>query len=167
MNRKLKILSFAFIVIFIVYIALNYYPVIFASFDENGYVDGETFTPNNITYDFRTFSLNSSGSENYTAVVAYSGHAQLIDNGGSYTINVFEWDKMNNLRHWAIRSNMTEELKRPGHIINGTKVIVVDFSSYRLYASYIEDNDTNTAIYVATPDENATVEMIKTLKFRG
>lgn len=57
-------------------------------------MDGETFTPNNITYDFRTFSLNISGTENYTAVVAYSGHTQLIDNGGSYTINVFDWDKM-------------------------------------------------------------------------
>ena len=141
-------------------------PVIIAHFDANQYVDGEAFIPENSEYDFRLFTLNSSESKNYTATIACSGYCQLIDNRGNNTINVLEWNKMSLTQKDIVKSSIYGEFKNPSHMASGIRVFDIDFMGYHLYASYLINSDESILIYIATPSENETVEMIKTLKFR-
>ena len=80
----------AIIILAIFHTAFSYHPIILAAFDDAKYVDGEVFTPVNGSYDFRKFTLNSSQTENYTAIIDTSGFAQFVDGKGNHTINVFE-----------------------------------------------------------------------------
>lgn len=165
MNRAVKII-FILIGICILHSLMTYYPVISASFDEDKYVDGEVFKPVNGTYDFRKFTLNSSQTKNYTTIIDTSGFAQFVDDKGNHTINVLEWDKMTGARRERINSSFMLEFKKPKHVVDNITIIDLDFMSTRFYSSYIYNSDTNTAIYIATPSENETVEMVQTFRFK-
>ena len=145
---------------------ISYYPIISASFDDAKDVDGEVFMPDDGAYDFRKFTLNCSKSRNFTATIDSSGHAQMIDYKYSNTINVLEWDKMTKSNRELLNSSLLKELAKPSHSVDGVEIIDVDYLSAKLYASYAYDEDTNTAVYLSTPSEAQTVEMIKTLKFK-
>lgn len=165
MNGTLKYL-FVIIGVLSLYLLFTYFPVICASFDDAKYVDGEVFTPADGEYDFRKFSLNSSKTRNYTTVICSSGYAQLIDDKGNHTINVVEWDKMTPAMRDMVNSTFNPELKRPSHCSHGIRIIDVDLYGEMLYASPAYDKKTNTLIYIATPSEDETVEMMETLEFR-
>jgi len=166
MNPYLKA-SFILLAACAAYTLIMYHPVIIAHFDDNPYVDEEVFTPVNGTYDFKKFTLKSSNTSNYTTDICCSGYAQLVDYEGNSTINVIEWDKMTYAWRQMENESITKELERPSSIVDGVKVIdVVVFSNYTLYASPYYDGETNTLIYIATPREAETVEMIKTIEFR-
>lgn len=166
MNPYLKF-SLALIGICVAYTLIMYHPVIIASLDENPYVDGEVFTPVNGTYDFKKFTLKSTNTRNYTTDICCSGYAQLVDDKGSSTINVIEWDKMTYAWRQMENESITNELERPSRMVDGVKVIdVVVFSNYTLYAAAYYDDETNTLIYIATPSEAEAIEMIKTIEFR-
>lgn len=141
-------------------------PVIIAHFDADQYVDGEAFIPQNSQYDFRLFTLNSSDSKNYTATIAGSGYCQLVDNRGNNTINVLEWNKMSLTQKGIVNSSIYGEFENPSHMASGIRVFDIDFLGHHLYASYLTNSDESIMIYIATPSENETVEMIKTLKFK-
>ena len=144
-----------------------YHPVIIASLDENPYVDGEVFTPVNGTYDLKKFTLKSTNTSNYTTDICCSGYAQLVDDKGNSTINVIEWNKMTLAWKQMENESFSNELKKPSHMADGIRVIdVVVYDNKRLYAAYGYDEPSNTFVYVATPKENETVEIVKTIKFK-
>jgi len=150
-----------------VYTVIMYHPAIIASLDDDKYIDREVFTPTDGKFDFRKFSLESADAKNYTTYVCCSGFAQLVDDTGNRTINVLEWNKMTLAWKRMENESFSKELKKPSHMADGIKVIdVVVYGNKRIYAAYAYDEPSNTFIYVATPKENETVEMVKTLKFR-
>ena len=157
----------AVLMLAVLHTAFAYHPVILGSFDEAKYVDGEVFRPVNGTYDFKKFTLKSSQTENYTTIIDTSGFAQFLDGKGNHTINVLEWDKMTYAWRQMQNDSLTPELEKPSHLVGGVKIIdVIVFSKYKLYASPVYDYQTNTLIYIATPSEANTVEMVQTLKFK-
>lgn len=149
-----------------IYSLIINFPVIVASFDENPYVDGEIIRPAGNEYDFKIFKLNSSHTKNYNTSVSFSGVCQFLDDGGDHTINVLEWDKMSLPQRNMFNSSISSELEKPHHYRDGIKIIDIDFLSVRLYAAPKFNDDKNILIYVATPSEEDTVEMIKTLEFK-
>ena len=164
MNINLK--TFLVIIgVLVIYLSFLYFPVILATFDDAKYVDGEVFTPVNGEYDFKKFSLNSSQTKNYTAVICSSGYAQLIDDKGNHTINVVEWNKMTYSMRDLVNSTFDPEIKRPGHYSHGIRIIDVDIFSEKLYASPVYSPYEDMLIYIATPSEAETVEMVQTLEF--
>ena len=164
MSKKSKILIILIAVV-IIYILFMLYPLISASFDDEKYVEGEVFTPVDGEYDFRKFRLNCSESRNFTAIVDRSGYAQLVDYRCGNTINIFEWDKMLIMNREHANSSLSKELENPIHDVDGITIIDIDNLPVKLYAAYAYDQDTNTAVYLSSPSENTTVEMIKTLRF--
>ena len=156
----------AIIILGIFHTAFAYHPVILASFDDAKYVDGEVFTPVNGSYDFRKFTLNSSQTENYTAIIDTSGFAQFVDCKGNHTINVFEWDKMTSARMDRINSLLMTELNRPHFTADGVEIINTNVLSAKFYGAHVSFPERNIEIYIATPTVNETVEMVKTLKFK-
>ena len=150
-----------------VYTVIMYHPAIIASLDDDKYIDREVFMPIDGKFDFRKFSLESTGAMNYTTYVCCSGFAQFVDDTESRTINVLEWNKMTLAWKHMENESFSNELKKPSHMVDGIRVIdVVVYDNKRLYAAYGYDESSNTFVYVATPKENETVEMVKTLKFR-
>ena len=164
MNINLK--TFLVIIgVLVIYLSFLYFPVILATFDDAKYVDGEVFTPVNGEYDFKKFSLNSSKTKNYTAVICSSGYAQLIDDKGNHTINVVEWNKMTYAMRDLVNSTFDPEIKRLGHYSHGIRIIDGDIFSEKLYASPVYSPYEDMLIYIATPSEAETVEMVQTLEF--
>lgn len=156
-----------FIGICIIHTLLAYHPVIFASFDDGKYVDGEVFTPANGVYDFRKFSLNSPNTHNYTTMIDCSGFAQFVDDNWTYTINVFEWDKMTGARRERMNSSFQQELEKPHRQIGNVTVYEGVFLNDTFYSAYVTDEKTNTQIYIATPSAAETVEIINSIRFIG
>lgn len=159
---------FKFLLIFFALIAIQVaymnYPAILASFDENKYVNEEVFTPVDGQYDFRLFTLNSSTTKNYTAFVEKSGFAQFVDDKGNHTINVMQWNKMSYTQKDRLYSSFLLELDRSYHETDGIRIIEIDYLGVPFYGAYI--NRTDTLIYIATPTEEETLEMIESLEFK-
>ena len=142
------------------------YPVFLASFDDAKYVDGKVYKPVNGKYDFETFSLKCSHTKNYTAKVENSGFIHLLDNCGNHTINVMEWGKMNYLYKFMLNSSISKEFENPIHMKDGIMIIDVDLDEGRNYAAYSYDESADTLVYLSSPSEAETLEMIKTLQFK-
>ena len=146
------------IILAIFHTAFAYYPIILASFDDAKYVDGEMFTPVNGSYDFRKFTLNSSQTENYTAIIDTSGFAQFVDGKGNHTINVFEWNKMTSGRRERINSLLMTELNRSHFTVDSVEIINTNVLSAKFYGAHVNFPERNTEIYIATPTVNETVK---------
>ena len=165
METKEKILPIVACILMI-FLAFICYPEVMASFDDVKYDDGEVFKPVNGTYDFKKFSLSCPQTQNYTAKVEVCGLAQLADNCGNHTINVLEWDKMG-FPFWLNQnSSISKELEKPNHTVDGIKIIDVDLHPGKVYAASAYDPDTNTLVYLSSPSEKETLEMIKSLEFK-
>lgn len=151
----------------VVYALIINFPGIVASFDENRYVDGKVYLPaNGSEYDFKLFTLNSSKSRNYTTVIAGSGYCQFVDDKGNNTINVLEWNKMNLPHRNNVNSSLEKEFVKPSHITDDVRIIDVDVMGYHFYASNLTNEDKSITIYIATPSESETLEMIRTFEFK-
>lgn len=142
------------------------YPVFLASFDDVKYVDGKVYKPVNGKYDFETFSMKCSHTKNYTAKVENSGFIHLLDNCGNHTINVMEWGKMNYLYRFMLNYSISKEFKNPSHMKGGIRIIEVDLDEGRNYAAYSYNSSRDTLVYLSSPSEAETLEMIKTLEFK-
>ena len=151
--------------IFLSYVFIVNFPFIMASFDEEKYVDGEVFRPVNDSFDFRKFKMTDKNAESYWALIQKSGYAQLIDNTENVTVNVFEWNKMTFAQKDRIYSSFLLEMDRPYHMADGFRVIEVDYWSMSLYGAYAANDDNSTLVYVITPYENRTLELIETVEF--
>ena len=143
------------------------YPVFLASYDDVKYVDGKVYEPVNGKYDFETFSLKCSPTKNYTAKIENSGFIHLLDNCGNHTINVMEWSKMNYLYRFMLNSSISKEFENPSHVKDGIRIIDVDLDEGRNYAASSYDESTDTLVYLSSPNESETLEMIKSLEFKG
>lgn len=130
------------------------------------YIDGEVFTPVDGEYDFKRFTLNSSRTENYTAIVPHRGFVQLVDDKGNHTINIFEWYKMTKSKRDRLCPCFLLELKRPNHISEIIRIIDMDFLGDSFYGVYVNCTDENMLIYIAAPTEAETIEMIQTLEMK-
>lgn len=148
------------------YVFIVNFPFIMASFDEDRYVDGEVFRPVNDSFDFRKFKMTDKNAESYWALIQKSGYTQLIDKSENVTVNVFEWNKMTFTQKDRIYSSFMLELDRPYHIADGFRVIEMDFFSKRFYGAYTTNDNNSTLVYIITPCENYTLELIKTVDFK-
>ena len=156
-----------FVICIAAYILIINFPGIVASFDENRYVDGEVYLPvSDNGYDFKLFTVNSSKSRNYTTVIAGSGYCQFVDDRGNNTINVLEWNKMNIAQRNNVNSSLQKEFINPSHVIDGIRIIDIDFLGHPLYASNLTNDDKSITIYIATPSEEETLEMVRNFEFK-
>ncbi len=131
------------------------------------YTDGEVFIPVDGHYDFRTFSLNSSNAKNFTTRIISNGHVQLIDDTGNITVNVVELDKMIPAKRDSVNTILNGELDKPSWTVDGVCVHQIDFPSYdTLYSAYQKNSTTNTIIYLSTPNEKQTADMMNSLRFK-
>lgn len=165
MNIRWQIPAFMILCV-VIYILIINFPGILATFDENKYVDGEVYFPEGNEYDFGLFTLNSSKSRNYTTIISSSGYCQFVDDKGNNTINVLEWNKMNLPHRMNVNSSFQMEFEKPSHMVDGIRIIDIDFMGYHFYASNLTNEDKSITIYIATPSENETLEMIRTFEFK-
>ena len=164
--NKVRILILMLYLSMAIYGLINNAPTILASFDDVKYLDGEVFTPVNGEYDFKRFTLNSSQTESYRTIIMHSGFTQLVDSKENHTINVFEWNKMNYPKYQRLYPSFLLELERPYHMAEGIRIIEIDFLGDKFYGAYVNNTQDNVLIYIATPTEAETIEMIKTLEFK-
>ncbi|MBE6507911.1 MAG: hypothetical protein E7Z77_00705 [Methanobrevibacter sp.] len=130
--------------------------------------DGEVFTPTDGHYDFRTFSLNSSNAKNFTTRIVSNGHVMLVDDTGNITVNVIEPDKMIPTKKGKINSLLCEELHKPSWTVDGVCVHQISFMFYEnLYASFQKNSTTNTIIYLSSPNEKETADLMNSLTFNA
>ena len=164
MNFKLAISIVAFtIIVSSIFVVFN--PNIATDFKED-YTDGEVFIPVNDSYDFSTFRINNSQTQNFTAKIISNGHINLCDDTGERSINIIELDKLLKSQKDSKMSFLDDELKKTGWTVDGVIVHQIDFPrGGRLYSAYYKNSDTNTIIYIATPNEQETADMMNSLRF--
>ena len=62
---------------------------------------------------------------------------------------------------------MNGELEKPSWTVDGVTVHQIDFhSGDTRYSAYMKNSTTNTIIYISTPSEKETADMMNSLKFR-
>ena len=126
----------------------------------------EVFTPNNGHFDFHDFTIKSD-AKNFTAKTLTKGHYQLIDNTGNITINVLSPDKMFNSRKDKTMNFLKDELKKPSFTVGGVEVHEIEFrNGDMLYASCMKNSTSNMVVYISTPSEVKTAEMMNSLEFK-
>ena len=131
------------------------------------FADNEVFMPENSHFDFRTFTINDTKSKNFTAKIITNGHIRLADDTGDKTINVIELNKMINTKRDSVNSFLNGELEKPSWAVDGITVHQIDFrSGDTRYSAYMKNSTTNTIIYISTPSEKETADMMNSLKFR-
>ena len=164
MNKRL----FIAIVMFSVFVScmfIVYNPNI-ATDLEDTYTQGEVFLPNNNSFDFKTFTLNSS-AKNFTARHMYNGRTMMIDDTGNTTINIVEFKSMINSQKDEINNILDNELKKKSWTVDGVCVHQIDFVFYEpLYSAYYKDSASDTIIYLSSPNEKETANMINSLEFK-
>jgi hypothetical protein len=164
MNRRL-FMGITLFAIFVSSMFIVYNPNIATEFSDD-YTQGEVFLPKNHTFEFKTFSINSS-AKNFTAKIITPGHIMLVDDTGDTTINVVELNNMINSQRDQIKQVMDNELKKTSWTIDGVAVHQIDFVLYSpLYSAYCKNSTTNTIIYLSSPNEQETADMMNSLTFR-
>ena len=143
-----------------------YNPTIACEFDET-FSDGEVFIPENDAYDFKVLTLKIPNTKNFTAKRISSGHFLLVDETGNKCVNIIEWDKIIHSKRDGMESFFKSELDKPSWSVDGVVVHQIDFiSSDSMYSAYAKDSSKNTVVYIATPDEKDTAEMMNSLEFK-
>ncbi|MBQ8016789.1 MAG: hypothetical protein IJ258_01655 [Methanobrevibacter sp.] len=163
MKRKV-IVAFVVFTVFVCILYVYNNPIILTHIESEKFTEGEVFVPFNGEYDFKTFKLNSSAF-NYTVKFAYKGHVQLVDDTGNITINVLQWDKINNIERFYRKAFIDSELRKPSWTVDGVNVHEIEFRQGDLYSAAVKDTDRDTWIYIAAPDEAETAKMITSLRF--
>ena len=164
MKRLLLLLALLTVIACCAFVILN--PNIAQDYHED-FSDGEMFMPVNGTFDFRNFTLNAD-AKNFKAKIISNGHVQLVDDTGNITVNVIELDKMIPAKRDDVNSILYDELKKPSWTVDGVCVHQIDFRSYGpLYAAYQKNSTTNTIIYLSTPNEQETADLMNSLEFDG
>ena len=164
MNRRLLI-AVALFSIFTSSMFIAYNPNIATELSDD-YEQGEVFLPKDNHFEFKTFGLDSK-AKNFTAKTITQGHIMLIDDTGDTTINVVKLDHMINSQKDEVKLVMDNELKKTGWTVDGVEVHQIDFIFYNtLYAAYCKNSNTNTIIYLSSPNEQETADMMNSLSFR-
>lgn len=165
MNGKILL----FVVLFTIgacFVFVAYNPNIAQNYTST-FGEGEIFTPTDNRYDFGTFTLNSSTAKNFTARINSNGHVNLADDTGNISINFIELEEMIPTKRDSVNSFLNQELEKPSWTVDGVTVHQIDFiSGDELYSAYMKNSSTNTIIYLSTPDEQETVDMMNSLNFK-
>ena len=147
-----------------IFVFLN--PVVLAENSEV-FSEGEAFTPVNGEYDFRSFSLKDSNTQNFSVKHVISGHTVIVDETGDKVINVIEFDKMVKIKKETTKSFIDGELKKTNWMVDGVCIHEIEFSDGdKMYSACVKDTSTDTMIYIATPSQNETAAMINSLTFK-
>lgn len=165
MNKRLLVYISLFTV-FVCGLFVFYNPNIATNFTTD-FSDGEVFTSQNNNFDFKDFSINSTNAKNFTSKIKTMGHTQFVDDSGNITINYLEFDKMiQSNRDWH-DSLLNKELERPSWSVDGVMVHEIDFIfSDELYSAYEKNSKINTIIYISTPNEQETADIMNSLTFK-
>lgn len=113
--------------------------------------------------------FNTTNATNFTALRNETGLLELVDDNGEgrYTIYVMEYDKMdspglNKIQlHNNIDGNPTQDVN--GVVVYTSASNTGKYAGEPRYASYIMNKDTNTEVYVSTPDANETAKIISSI----
>lgn len=147
-----------------VFVFLN--PVLCHNLENETFSEGEVFTPSNDVYDFGDFKLNSSKTQNFTVKHVVTGHVLLVDETGGKVINVIHPDRMIHYKKSFTKSFINGELSKTGWMVDGVEVHEIEFwRGDTMYSACVKDTSSGTLIYIATPTDNETAEMISSLRF--
>ena len=129
--------------------------------------DGEVFLPHDDNFDFRVFTLNSSGTRNFTTWTIINGHTQFVDDTGNITVNLLELDDMFPTKRDRVTMFLNGELEKPSWTVDGVSVHEITFPSHdSLYSAYFKNSTENTIIYLSTPNEQQTADLMNSLEFK-
>ncbi|WP_406533610.1 hypothetical protein [Methanobrevibacter sp.] len=161
---RLEILVIAF-TLFVCCLVAFLNPVLCMELDDGNFTQGEVFMPADGQFDFETFTLNSS-RKNFTVYHIESGHVSLADDTGDRVINVIQFDKMMNFKKDSKKSFLNGELQKTNWMVDGVCIHEIEFmNGEKLYSACVKDVSTNTMVYVATPSDKETADMINSLDF--
>ena len=164
MNMRLEISVIAF-TLFVCCLVAFLNPVLCMELDDGNFTQDEVFAPEDNQFDFGTFRLNSS-CKNFTVYHIESGHVSMSSDTGNRVINVIQLDKMINFKKDSIRSFIKGELQKTNWMVDGVCVHEIEFmNGEKLYSACVKDVPTNTMVYVATPSDKETADMINSLTF--
>ena len=159
---------FAYVTLFTLFaccVFVGYNPNIATDYSGE-FSDGEVITPDNSSFDFRDFSLNCTGAKNFTARTIIAGHTQFIDDTGDRVINYLEPDKMMPSNRDKTNSFLSHELEKPSWTVDGVGVREITFTFYDdVYSAYLKNSSENKIIYLSTPSEQETADMMNSLEF--
>lgn len=163
MRLEISVIAFTLLVCGLVAF-LN--PVLCMELDGN-YTQGEVFLPADNQFNFEAFSLNSS-CKNFTVYHVESGHVSMADDTGDRVINIIQLDRMISFKKDSTKSFINGELQKTNWMVDGVNVHEIEFTNgEKLYAACVKDVSTNTLVYVATPSDEETADMINSLNFDG
>lgn len=163
MRLEISVIAFT---VFVCCLVAFMNPVLCTELDSD-YAQGEVFLPEDNQFDFEAFSLNSS-CKNFTVYHAESGHVCLASDTGDRVVNVIQLDKMMNFKKDSKKSFLNGELQKTSWMVDGVNVHEIEFANgEKLYSACVKDISTNTLVYVATPSDKETSDMINSLDFDG
>ena len=163
MNKKL-LLAISLFTVFSCFIFVAYNPTI-AEDNTSNFTDGEIFMPSNGEFDFKNFTIKSTDTKNFTTKIISNGHTQFVDDTGNITINYFELDKMIHINKDKVVSFLNGELQKPSWSVDGVEVHQIDFIDGTLYSAYQKNSSSNAIIYLSTPNEQQTANLMNSLCF--
>ena len=163
MRLEISVIAFTLLVCGLVAF-LN--PVLCTELDSN-YTQSEVFLPAEGQFDFEAFTLNSS-CRNFTVYHAESGHVSLASDTGDRVVNIIQLDRMINFKKDSTMSFINGELQKTNWMVDGVNVHEIEFANgEKLYSACVKDVSTNTLVYLATPSDKETADMINSLDFDG
>lgn len=165
MNKKLIIALIALTVVMCTLFVLHN-PTVAHNLDNETFAENEVFFSKNGLYDLKLISLKSPDAKNFTVKRVSNGHTLIVDDTGNRCINIVEFDSMIQSSKDRIENFLHNELENPSWTVDGVSVSQIDFMfSDSMYASYMKDSSRNVAVYIATPSERETADMVNSLVF--
>ena len=164
MSRKLM-LSLVIFTVAVCSLFVYFNPVVLADTPEV-FEEGEVFKPVNGEYDFGTFRLNDSESQNFTVKTVTSGHTVIADETGRKVINVLKYDDMVISKKKQAKGFIDGELSKTGWMVDGVFVHEIELrDGIRMYSACAKDTSTGTFLYIATPSDSKTASLVNSLSF--
>lgn len=163
MNRKLLlVISLFTVLVCCIFVLCN--PTI-ADDNASNFTDGEMFMPSNEEFNFKNFTIKSTDTKNFTTKIISNGHTQFVDDTGNITINYLELDKMIHINKDKVVSFLNGELQKPSWSVDGVEVHQIGFRDGTLYSAYQKNSSSNVIIYLSTPNEQVTANLMNSLCF--
>ena len=95
-----------------------------------------------------------------------SGHVLLVDETGDKCINLIQFSSMVKIRQDSERNFIKGELSKTSWMVSGVCIHEIELDGGNMYSACIKDTSTDTLIYVATPNETQTAEMINSIALK-
>ena len=165
---KMKEISLILIGIFLIAIIISFnYNIFNLLFFHPTFDEYEIIYPEDNEYDLHNIKMSSGKTTFLMVEIVKDGFIQMVDDSGKYTIDIFQFDKMNDEDYKLYNGKMAYDKIRDYQLVDGIKIYekpanIGEYAGEDRYYSIIEKD--SMIIYISTPEINETVKLANSVE---